>query len=123
MDDLLDLFIDEMDEVSDHYENSIPTVNLNKRQRETSQSNILPKGVDSDCNSNIKLEDIRLDALVSVLDDIKRDMNSHRRSFYKVYKKVEEDAVRVQEIKTIMKKYVEDANFMISFEKTVFKRT
>jgi hypothetical protein len=121
MDDLLELFIDEIDEVCDHSENCIPTVHSNKRQRETSQNYTLPQCLDSDYNSSIKLEDIRLDALVSVLDDIKRDMNSHRQSFQKLYKKVEEDAVRVKEIKTIVKKYIEDANFMISFYKSIFK--
>lgn len=110
MDNLFDTVIDELQVFSETPEirETCPNTYHKKRKSNTS------KTIEVVEVPKITFENINLDAVFSMMQDIKRDIVSYRIDIDKVSKKVEDESVAVKEMKYDIQKHADDTNFMIS---------
>lgn len=110
MDNLFDIVIDELQVFSETIEirETCPNTYYKKRKSNTS------KTIEVVEVPKITFENISLDAVFSIMQDIKRDIVSHRIDIDKVSNKVKDESIAVKEIKYDIHKHADDTNFMIS---------
>ena len=111
MDNLLDTVIDELQVFSETPEIHETCPNTYHKKRKSSIS----KTIEVVEVPKITFENISLDAVFSMMQDIKRDIVSYRIDIDKVSKKVEDESIAVKEMKYDIQKHVDDTNFIISF--------
>jgi hypothetical protein len=110
MDNLLDTVIDELQVFSETPEihETCPNTYHKKRKSNTS------KTIEVVEVPKITFENINLDAVFSMMQDIQRDIVSHRIDIDKVSKKVKDESIAVKEMKFDIQKHTDDTNFIIS---------